>query len=221
MLDEQTDSKSRLEIAEAQLATAKATLAAIDATRGEISLHRERRISDLEHTGDFGNHYIPFWGEVEEQSVRDFMLSLRRWSRLNPKQPLTIELNSPGGAIVVGLALFDELLALRARGHHLTIVVRGEACSMGAIILQAADKRIVGPSSFVMAHRASFGAGGEADKVEDAIEQVRMYEARMYEILGERTGKGATYWKKSLARRKDQHFSAKCALAEGLADEIG
>lgn len=171
---------------------------------------------------DYRNGYMVYWGEITDEPVMQAMTALRRWSRLNQGKPLDFELNSPGGEIVAGLAFYDELLRVKKEGnHHLTIRVRGEACSMATVVLQAGDTRVAGPSAFIMAHRASFGAGGEADRVEDAVEQVKMYESCIYGILGGRSGKGAAYWKKALARRKDQWFSASDALSVGLIDKIG
>lgn len=174
-----------------------------------------------ENAEDEKNGYHLFIGPVDEESVSNMLYNLRLSSRLFPGQPWTIELVTPGGEIIHGLRLYDELLRFRTAGHHLTIRVRGEAASMGCVILQAADVREAGPSSFIMAHRAAGGAEGTADQMEDQLQLMKKLEGRIYEILAQRSGQTTAFWKKRLGQRKDQWYSAEEALKVGLIDAIG
>jgi len=214
-------------LAEARLNEAKA-----DQTR--ISIEEARKdaaVSELNRAAnaaaykqkaeyDFNRGYFEFDDDVNSLSVGSLLGSLRVYSRLYPKADITIEMNTGGGSIIEGFRLFDELLRFRKEGHFITIRVRGMAASMGAVILQAASKREVGPSAFVMIHRAAFGAMGKAYEIEDELEFVKMLEARIKDIFADASGRPASDFDTLFTARKDQWFSAKQSLQAGLADSI-
>lgn len=175
----------------------------------------------LREAGDFRAGYFTFIDKVDSHSVGSLLSSIRKYSRLNPNTEITIEMLSPGGSIIDGFRLCDELESIKRQGgHHLTIKVRGQAASMAAPILQCADRRIIGPSAFLMLHRASYGAGGEAYKVEDQAEFVKMLEARIVTILADRSDRPESVFTELLSQRKDIWFTAEEAVAQGLADEV-
>lgn len=133
-----------------------------------------------------------------------------------PDKPVRILLNTKGGDIFEGYAMFD---AIRSSPCHVTVEVIGSAMSMGAVILQAGDERVIHPNATIMIH----DGGDNVDmNLRDLERWARFYEKtdrpRMYHILAKRTGKPAIYWDKR--SRNDYILTAEQALAEGLVDKI-
>ena len=189
-----------------------------DLNRQEFQ-HKQLQV-EFEASTDYRHGVIAFADEISGHTVTVLTATLRRMVRLRPKQPIRIDFNCNGGAINHGFHLIDDLTVI-GKECPVTIAVRGQAASMGAVILQAAKTRLVGPHSYVMLHRASFGVQGSADDVEDSIEEVKMFEQRIYEIVAKRSGKSVDFWKKQLAKRKDVWYTAEEAVKIGLADAIG
>lgn len=131
------------------------------------------------------------------------------------KEPITILMNSPGGSVADGMAMFD---AIKYNPCHITIIVLGEACSMAPIILQAADHRLAYPFSRFMLHEGETGYAGHSRDFEKNAEEGKVLRLMTYKILSERTGKKSSYWARKLSR--DWFLSAQEALEEGLIDEI-
>ena len=184
------------------------------------TLERAKFNDNYDDTRDFFNGFFRFDSEVDEATIANWVHTLRRFERIYPQRPITIELCSGGGSIIDGFAFFDEILRLRKAGHHVTIRVRGNAASMAAVILQAADVRQCGPNAFIMLHRAAFGAIGSAYEVEDTLDFVKKLEKRIIGIFINRTGKPVEDIEKFFSQRKDIWFDAEEALAAGLIDEV-
>lgn len=208
------------DLAIAEQAKVETKLLELEITHKSIDLQRLNELRNTELSNDFNNGYFRFDCEVDDVSVDLYCASLRRFSRMFPKQPITIELNSGGGSIIDGFAMFDELLRLRKEGHHITIRVRGNAASMACVLLQAADRREMGGNAFLMIHRASFGAMGSAYEVEDSLDFVKKLEGRIVDIFSERSGKGKKLFTDFFKQRKDLWFDAKEALDNGLVDAV-
>lgn len=175
----------------------------------------------FDNTQDYRHGYLCFAADINQDTTLSLQGSLRRLSRMRPGKPITIEVNSPGGSIIEGFSIIDSLTSLRNEGIETTIVVRGQACSMAAVVLQGAARRVIGRNSFIMLHRASFGVKGTAHEVEDAVEETKMMEAAIYGILAERSGRTVAHWRKKLSARKDVWFTAEEAVECGLADAVG
>lgn len=169
---------------------------------------------------DYTAGYFELDDDISGASVNSLLMNLRIFTRQYPGRAITIEMNSPGGSIIDGFRLYDELLRFRSEGHHLTIRVRGMAASMAGVILQAADVREIGPSAFVMIHRAGFGAAGKAYEIEDEVEFVRMLEDRIVDVFATRSGKDRTTFTGLFKQRKDIWLSADKSLEMGLVDGV-
>lgn len=126
---------------------------------------------------------------------------------------IVIELNSPGGDWYAGIAIYDRLKASKC---PITIRVSGMAMSMGSVILQAGDKRLITPGSTVMIHDGSDVAVGTPDDVLAWAKHGKDICNHMYRIYAEASGKTESYWKKRC--KKDSIYSAKDAIKFGLAD---
>lgn len=160
---------------------------------------------------------------VTETTTARLLGRINKYTRLHPEAPIHITINSPGGSVIPGLALYDELRTVAAQGHHITTQVRGYAASFGVILLQAGDTRLVGQESWLMVHEISAGTGGKLHEIQD---EAKFYEAlnkRLFAIMANRTGgkyTGASLYR--AVKGKDVWICADDAIAKyGLADKIG
>ena len=173
--------------------------------------------------GNFGyytqNHLYRFSGSVNEGSVRKCMSKLTEWDRLDSKCKMEIVFSSPGGSIIDGFELFDFMQELRGKGHHLTTGSLGMAASMAGILLQAGDVRWIGHQSWMMIHRAAFGAIGKTYEVEDEVKLVKRIEDRCVDIFVSRSKLSKIKIKRNWDR-KDWWIDADECLALGLVDEV-
>ena len=126
---------------------------------------------------------------------------------------------SPGGSITAGFELFDFIQQLRSRGHKITTGSLGMAASMAGILLQAGDKRWIGHQSWILIHRASFGAIGKSFEIEDEVELIKRIEERIINIFTTRSNLTSLKIKRNWDR-KDWWINADEALEMGLVDEI-
>lgn len=209
------------ELAAAQKAEASATayLRGVETDLAKQELANLERQTAEEATRNYRHGMITFTGAIGLESASEISHSLQRLARTGEHKSITLVIDSPGGEIVSGLHLVDDILAI-TKTLPVTIQVRGQAASMACVLLQAGTRRVIGPNSFLMLHRASFEAVGAAYEVEDSVEQTRMLEEQIYRILAKRTGKPAAWWKRKLAKRKDVWWTAEEALADGLVDAI-
>ncbi len=161
---------------------------------------------DLDHADD--------GVEVGPDTAAKLIKNLVILETLN-KDPITIKMNCPGGNVIDGLAIYD---AISAAQSHVTIEVFGEASSMGAWILQAADERVMYPFSRMMLHEGPNAVEGHGIDVEKSVEHDKYWRFRFYKILSDRCGKSSKYWQRKIAR--DWFLNAEQALAENLIDRI-
>jgi ATP-dependent Clp protease protease subunit len=189
------------------------------AESAELDLARKRRETSRETSGAEEHLTYTIWDGVTSDSMKACVVDLSRWSRRFPGQAMTLILNSPGGAVTHGLALYDFILKLRADGHHVTVIVLGQAASMGGILLQAGDKRIIGTSSRVLIHEVSAGTSGNVQKMDDDVENFKANWDKLAHILAYRSHLTVAQVKRK-AYRFDWWLTAKEAVADGFADEI-
>ncbi|MBS2010287.1 MAG: Clp protease ClpP [Cyanobacteria bacterium SZAS TMP-1] len=189
------------------------------AETAELDLAKKKRETARELASAEENLTYTFYDGVTEESVKPCLAELGKWSRRFPGKPITIILNSPGGSVIAGLGLFDYILKLRADGHHVTVVVLGMAASMGGILLQAGDKRVVGKYSQVLIHEVSAGTSGNIQKMDDALSFSKSLWHQLSEILAERSTLTVAQVRQR-ALRKDWWLTSSEAIELGFADEI-
>lgn len=160
-----------------------------------------------------------FYAPVDADSVQQCMIDLGTWSRREPGCPITVIFNSPGGSVLDGLALFDYLRHLRASGHRITTIALGRAASMGAVLLQAGDHRVVGANSFLLIHEVSNQSAGKVSEMEDGVEFSRRLQRRLLAILADRSHLTEAQIQRRWAR-KEWWLDAEEAVGLGLADEV-
>ncbi len=135
----------------------------------------------------------------------------------DPKRDIKLYLNSPGGSVSAGLAIYDTMQYIKP--DVMTICV-GMAASMGAILLAAGakDKRVVLPNSEVMIHQVMGGAEGQAIDVKIRAEHILKIKDRLNQILAKHTGQSLEKIEKDSDR--DYFMSAEEAVKYGIADKI-
>ena len=229
--DEERDlakAKAEQARAEARKANAEALAAEHEAAVAGLELERQSEKRDRErHADDYEDHTYRFLSGVDEGSVKGCIAKLDAWHRSDPECAMTIIFDSPGGAVVPGFHLFDHILGLRVN-HTINTMTRGYAASMGGILLQAGEKRIMGPNATLMVHEVSFGASGKIGDVEDTTEFAKLLWDRALDIFADRCKEAGPEATRRLSRRsleakskrKNWWIKATDALAYGLVDEI-
>ena len=206
-------------IAETEKIQAETSKATFEAYEAEIMYKESKKIHDRKLCEDENNHLYRFSGSVGETSVRKCMSKLTEWSRLEPKCEIEIVFSSPGGSIIDGFELFDFIQDIRSSGHKVTTGSLGMAASMAGVLLQAGDVRWIGHQSWMMIHRAAFGAIGKTYEVEDEVKLVKRIEDRILDIFTKRSNLSKLKIKRNWDR-KDWWIDADQCVDYGLVDEI-
>ena len=135
----------------------------------------------------------------------------------DPKKDIHLYINSPGGSVTAGLAIYDTMQFLTC---DVTTYCMGMAASMGAVLLCAGTKgkRYALPNSDIMIHQVSGGAQGTASDVERSVEYMYKLKRRLNGILSHHTGKSVEEVERDADR--DYYMSAEEACKYGLVDEV-
>lgn len=205
--------------AKAELAKASARKAAAEAEEVEYSLWELSKHREAIESSDENNFVYRFDTPVNEKSVKMCIQKLSQWHRQNPGAPFEVVFSSPGGSIFDGMSLFDYIQTLREQGHYITTGAAGMAASMAGILLQAGDHRWIGEQSWILIHRASFGAFGSTYEIEDEVEFIKRVEERIISIFTKRSNLTAKKIQSNW-NRKDWWLSADESLEYGLVDEV-
>lgn len=177
---------------------------------------------DVKATND-ENHVLAFYFPVQQETSVYGMQTLGMWARRlgppNPDFPFTIEIGSPGGEVLPGLALIDYIRNLRRQGYTINTVGFGEIASMAGVLLQAGDKRTISENSYLLLHEPAMMSQGKVTKLRDEQEFIERLESRIAGLLSERS----TYRPSEIIQRwnrKDWWLDSEEALAAGFVDEI-
>ncbi len=135
----------------------------------------------------------------------------------DPKKDISIYINSPGGSVTAGLAIYDTMQFVTC---DVTTYCLGMAASMGAVLLCAGTKgkRYALPNSDIMIHQVSGGAQGTASDVERSVEYMYKLKKRLISIIADHTGKDFATVERDSDR--DYYLSAKEAADYGLVDQV-
>jgi ATP-dependent Clp protease protease subunit len=155
--------------------------------------------------------------EVTDEEANLVIAQLLFLEADDPDKDIFLYINSPGGSVSAGMAIYDTIRYLKC--DVVTICV-GLAASMGAFLLAAGakGKRKALPNSEVMIHQPSGGAYGQASDVKIHADHILETRKKLNEILSERTGQPLSVIEE--ATERDNYLSAEEALKFGLIDEI-
>ena len=156
-------------------------------------------------------------GEIDDDLANIIVAQLLFLEMDDPDQDISLYINSPGGSVTAGMAIYDTMRYLRCEVSTLFI---GMAASMGAFLLAAGakGKRKALPNSEVMIHQPSGGARGQATDIAIQAEQIMKTKQKMNQLLSEMTGQPLETVARDVER--DNYMSAEEALKYGLIDEI-
>ncbi len=135
----------------------------------------------------------------------------------NPKRDIYIYINSPGGVVTSGLAMYDTMQYIKP---DVATVCIGQACSMGSLLLAAgaAGKRYSLPNSRIMVHQPSGGTQGQATDIEIQAKEILSLRQRLNDIYVKHTGQKLKAIEEALER--DRFMSAADAKTFGIIDQI-
>jgi ATP-dependent Clp protease protease subunit len=135
----------------------------------------------------------------------------------NPSKDISFYINSPGGVVSAGLAIYDTMQYIRS---PVSTVCIGQAASMGSLLLCAgeAGKRYALPNARVMVHQPSGGAQGQATDIEIQAREILALRKRLNEIYHKHTGQSIAAIERKLER--DSYLSAEEAKEFGLIDQV-
>src|SRR6056300_1083047 len=168
-------------------------------------------------------------GQVEEYMANLVVSQLLFLESEDQDADITLYINSPGGAVTAGLAIYDTMQYIKP---DVATVVMGQAASMGSFLAQAGapGKRYVLPESRTMIHRVSSGTRGTSGSVhvqemefEDAkrhLEESKRLNSRLTELYVKHNTAGKTYEELFETMKFDTFLSAEEAVANGLADKV-
>jgi ATP-dependent Clp protease protease subunit len=156
-------------------------------------------------------------GPVNELSANLIVAQLLFLESENPEKDIAIYINSPGGSVSAGLAIYDTIQFIKPDVSTLCI---GQAASMGALLLAAGakGKRFALPNSRVMIHQPMGGFQGQASDIEIHAKEILYLRQRLNEILARHTGQDIKTIERDTER--DNFFGSDDAVKYGLVDQV-
>jgi ATP-dependent Clp protease, protease subunit len=156
-------------------------------------------------------------GEVNEVTANLIVAQLLFLESENPDKDISFYINSPGGSVSAGLAIYDTMQFVKPDVSTLCV---GQAASMGALLLAAGakGKRFCLPNSRVMIHQPLGGFRGQASDIEIHAKEILYLKQRLNEILAHHSGQNVDAVAKDTDR--DNFLSAEQAVTYGLVDKV-
>ena len=169
----------------------------------ELSLYKARKVF--------------LWSDVNDESARAVVTRLLSLDVEDPKAEIVLYINSPGGSVHDGMAIYD---AMRAISAPVSTVCIGMAMSMGSFLLSAGEKgkRYSLPNSRIMVHQPSAGFQGQATDIQIHAKEIQLLKTRLNTIYSKHTGKSVEEISKALER--DNFMTPDEAKKFGLIDSV-
>ncbi len=161
---------------------------------------------------------IVFLGEeIDDDLANSIVAQLLLLDSENPEKDIMMYINSPGGVITAGMAIYDTMKHIRA---DVSTICLGEAASMGAFLLSGGTKgkRMALPSARIMIHQPLGGARGQATDIEIEAKEILRMKKELNTLLSEHTGQ--TLEKIYKDTERDNYMSAQEAVEYGLIDKV-
>lgn len=184
-----------------------------------IVAKRDPSVSLLIQRKFLNQRKIFLWGPITDETAKDLSEKLLYLESLAPGKEVTFYMNTPGGSITAGMAVFD---AMKLVSSPITVVVTGMAASMGSILLCAAAKgrRLIYPHGRVLIHQPLISGRfiGPATDINIQAQEMEKLRGELNQILADASGQPI----EKISRDSDRDFylNAKEAVAYGLADKI-
>ncbi len=156
-------------------------------------------------------------GEIDDATANTVVAELIYLEAKDPDKDICLYINSPGGSVTAGLAIYDTMNYIKC---DVSTICIGMAASMGAFLLSSGSKgkRFALPNSEIMIHQRLGGAQGQASDIKIQADHILKIKDKLNKILSENTGKPIKQVEKDTDR--DNYLSAEEALEYGLIDKI-
>jgi len=156
-------------------------------------------------------------GPVEDHMANLIVAQLLFLESENPDKDIHLYINSPGGSVTAGMAIYDTMQFIRP---HVSTMCIGQAASMGAVLLTAGEKgkRYCLPNSRVMIHQPLGGFQGQATDIEIHAKEILLVRERLNKILAHHTGQDLDAISRDTDR--DNFMSATDSMNYGLVDQV-
>ena len=156
-------------------------------------------------------------GEIDDATTNTVVAQLIYLEAKDPSKDISLYINSPGGSVSAGLAIYDTMNYVKC---DVSTICIGMAASMGAFLLSsgAKGKRFALPNSEIMIHQPLGGAQGQASDIKIAAEHILKTKDKLNKILAENSGKPVEVIERDTDR--DNFLSAEEALSYGLIDKV-
>lgn len=158
-------------------------------------------------------------GEVNDAVSNSICAQLLFLEAEDPDADISFYINSPGGVVTAGMAMYDTLQYIKP---DVSTIVMGQACSMGSLLAQAgaAGKRYMLPNARHMIHQPSGGARGQATDMEIQVKEILAMKKNLTQIYVDHNSAGKTFEDLAKDMERDYFMSAQEALEYGLVDKI-
>jgi len=157
--------------------------------------------------------------EVSEHTASLLVAQMLFLESDNPDKDISLYINSPGGSVTAGMAIYDTMQFIRC---DVQTIVMGQACSMGSLLSTAGapGKRMILPNARHMIHQPSGGASGQATDIQIQAREIQKMKEYLTNIYVKHNSKGKTFEQLSADMERDFFMSAQEALDYGLVDKI-
>ena len=158
-------------------------------------------------------------GEVNDHTAQLVVAQMLFCESQNNAEDINFYINSPGGAVTAGLAIYDTMQFIKS---PVSTIVIGQACSMGSFLAMAGEpgKRNILPNARTMIHQPSGGAGGQATDMEIQVKEIIKIKENLTKIYEKHNTANKSYDELAKAMERDNYLSADEAVAFGLADKV-
>ena len=155
--------------------------------------------------------------EINDEVANSIVAQLLLLDSENPEKDIMLYINSPGGVITAGMAIYDTMNLIKA---DVSTICLGEAASMGSFLLSsgAKGKRLALPSARIMIHQPLGGAQGQATDIEVEAKEIIRMKKMLTGILAENSGQDLERLQKDCER--DYYMAAAQAVEYGLSDKV-
>ncbi|WP_347329735.1 ATP-dependent Clp endopeptidase proteolytic subunit ClpP [Marinimicrobium locisalis] len=156
-------------------------------------------------------------GQVEDHMANLVVAQLLFLEAENPDKDIHLYINSPGGSVTAGMAIYDTMQFIKP---DISTMCIGQACSMGSFLLAAgaAGKRYCLPNSRVMIHQPSGGAQGQASDIHIQAREILSIRERLNQLMAHHTGQSVEQI--ALDTERDNFMSAERSVEYGLVDKV-
>ena len=156
-------------------------------------------------------------GPVEDHMANLIVAQLLFLESENPDKDIHLYINSPGGSVTAGLAIYDTMKFIKP---DVSTMVIGQAASMGAFLLcgGAKGKRFALPNARTMIHQPSGGAQGQATDIDIAAKEILIIREKLNQLMAEHTGQDIETIRRDTER--DNFMDAKQSMEFGLVDKV-